>query len=202
MNFWKKVCAQYQFAKERRLTQLLFNTIIVLTVIVALLYQPNLGDFWDKSVGTISSIATFFIAIFLWLNDLSRDWKDSLEKRLFVDFNYRDLTGIQKPAMKCVGAFLSGEADIRAWGQQIGKQMNDQKILDFKPVPIQRDGLPIFDETEKCFFKPYYLTILLDSDSDGLPTLCDRVRSKIKSNQFLVWSRQHNMTDEWVDIPI
>jgi len=202
MNFGKKLWAQIQFARERRLFQLMFNTIIVLVVIVAFLLQPNLGDFWEKSVGTISSIATFFIAISLWFNDLSRDWKDSLEKRLFVYFNFINVAGEVQSAMKCMGAYLSGEADIRAWSQQIGRQMNEQKNLDFNPIPIQREGEPAWDEAEQCFFKPFLVTILLDSDEEGLPTLHDKIRAKISANQMLVWSRQNGMNDEWVELPI
>jgi hypothetical protein len=202
MATYRKLWAQIQFAKERRLIQLMVNTIIVLSVIAAMLFQPNLGDFWEKSIGTISSIATFFIAIFLWFNDLSRDWKDSLEKRLFVDFNYKNLEGENRTAMRCEGAYLSGEADIRAWGQQIGRQMNDQRNLDFKPTPIQREDIPTWDDDEKCFYKPYRMTVLLDSDSGGLPTLNEKIRSKILKNQMLVWSRKNGMKDEWIELPI
>jgi hypothetical protein len=202
MNIYKKLLAQYKFAKEQRLVQLMLNAIIVLVVIATILLQPNLGDFWEKSVGTISSIATFFIAIFLWFNDLSRDWKDSLEKRLFVDFNYKDSNGVVITAMECLGASLSGESDIRAWGQQIGRQMNSNTgNLEFKPIPVQREGQPVFDETENCFFKPFFLTLLLDSESDGLPKLNDGIRSKLKSRQTLRWSRQNGMTDEWIEMP-
>jgi hypothetical protein len=128
--------------------------------------------------------------------------KNSLEKRLSIDFNFKDLNGAIKTAMKCEGAYLSGQDDIRAWGQQIGKQMNDQKLLDFKPLPTQKEGSPTWDDIEKCFFKPYHLIVLIDSDTEGLPTLNERIRSKIRLNQMLLWSRQNGMVDEWVESPI
>lgn len=194
----KKLWAQFHFAKERRLLQLMLNIIVVLIVIIAILLQPNFGDFWEKSIGTISSIATFFIAIFLWFNDLSRDWKESLEKRLFVDFQFKNSAGDIQTAMRCEGAYLAGEADIRAWGQQIGRQMNDQKNLEFKPTPVQKEGSPVWDPIEKCFYKPYSLVVLLDSDSEGTPNLSEKIRSKIQQNKMLLWSRTNGMTDEWV----
>ncbi len=199
MTIGKKLWAQIMFAKERRLLQLLLNTIVVLIVMAAILVQPNLGDFWDKSVGTISSIATFFIAIFLWFNDLSRDWKDSLEKRLSVDYCFINAKGEVQVAMRCVGAYLSGEADIRQWGQQIGKQMNNNELLSFNPLPFQMSLTPLFDEREGHFYKPYYLVIMLDTDTGRLPKISQKLMPSIKDNKMLIWTRQNGMTNEWVE---
>lgn len=109
---------------------------------------------WLDPVSGIMSLVLTFVVLY---NQAYQRWEDGLEKRLDVDFV---LKGQDKPIIQVKNAFLAGEADIRAWGQQLGRQIMGDMHLDLswdRSVPvIKKDGAEVV--------KSYTLTIFLVDD--------------------------------------
>ena len=79
-------------------------------------------SWWNIYLNPIVGLGTLFTAIAVWWGETSQDWRESLPKRLTVEFYYQ-----KRLYMRCEHARLSGESDIRAFGQQIGLQMAAEK---------------------------------------------------------------------------
>lgn len=87
--------------------------------------KESLFDYFlDPWIG----IGTFVLAMIIGYQNLQREWEENLPKKLTVHFKLDD-----KYVFTCYEAFLADESDIRTWGQQIGKQMNDGGNLVFYP---------------------------------------------------------------------
>lgn len=69
-------------------------------------------------------ILTFLIATLI----AYRSWTEKLPKKLTIHFKHNN-----QYTFTCHKAYLSDKGDIRQWGQQIGKQMNNLDNLDFYP---------------------------------------------------------------------
>ncbi len=129
------------------------------------------------------------IAVFFW--ELEQDWENSLPKILTANFKYDD-----KLVMKCEGAFLAGEADIRQWGQQIGRQMAGGGDLYFLPgieqSPPTTDKL---DENNphEVHKKRYEVTFTLTK----LPA---NLKAPFEKNQYLL-RRPPKFENEWEMFP-
>lgn len=120
---------------------------------------PDKGDSLQLAEA-ITGLITFLIALFVWFIQINREWKDSLGKRLTVQFEFKN-----KLVMKCEEAFLSGEADIRAWGQQLGQQMALGAFLKFDPYIRIEQSKKIrynsyWDEYFVLYTATFYLTEL------------------------------------------
>jgi hypothetical protein len=88
--------------------------------------KPN-NDWWGW-MEPITGISTLAIAMLVWLGKSIQDVENALPKRLSVSFFHNN-----EEIMFCSQAYLAGEGDIRQWGQQIGKQMNQNEWLDLAP---------------------------------------------------------------------
>lgn len=84
----------------------------------------------------------------VWWGESHQEWRNSLPKRLTVDFFYHG-----QLVMRCEDADLASEGDIRALGQQIGGQMaaKDEKskpellllkapAIRYTPAKLNDDG--------------------------------------------------------------
>ena len=110
----------------------------------------------------MTGLITFLIALFVWFIQMNREWKESLGKRLTVRFEYKGST-----ILECKEALLTGDADIRQWGQQIGRQMTFQSTLEFDPY--------IYLETPEIKYNPawqtHYLHYVATFYLNGLPDM-------------------------------
>jgi hypothetical protein len=102
----------------------------------------RLDSWYAKWADPIITIATLLIAVFVWVDTRIRQWKNSLPKRLTIHFKDGD-----KYVLSYFNAILIGEHDVRAFGQQLGQQMNDNDRLEFfpglickEPITIRTDG--------------------------------------------------------------
>jgi hypothetical protein len=73
---------------------------------------------WSDVLDPLVGVSTLLIAVVVWWNESRQEWRNSLPKRLTVDFVYKG-----RLVMRCEDADLASEGDIRALGQQIGGQM-------------------------------------------------------------------------------
>ena len=75
---------------------------------------------WMLNAQTILSIGTLLVALFVWIGEIEENWENDLPKRLSVFFFWD-----AKPLIVSRYAWLSGEDEIRTWGQQLGVQAQD-----------------------------------------------------------------------------
>ena len=80
---------------------------------------------------------------------------DSLPKKLTVAFVFEN-----QVVLLCRNAYLASEGDIRTWGQQIGRQMNDGKDVHFEPYIRQQDMGVVVDKND-CRFQAYRVQFTL-----------------------------------------
>lgn len=173
-----KYFINYLFTKKMEwVITTIFLVISIVFIFNALNFNNN-GFFtkrrvWDKWFDPGISLFTALVAIFIALQNTFRDWNESLTKRLTVHFVFGE-----KYIMTCHEAFLSSEGDIRQWGQQIGRQMDDDENLSFYPfiTPIKKSKK--FDSISKEVFKPYEVVFYLKA----IPTKNNELR-----NKYLVW---------------
>lgn len=96
---------------------------------------------WSVAEPT-TGLTTLLVVIAVFYRELEQDWENSLPKSLTVNFEYKE-----KLVLRCEDAFLAGEADIRQWGQQIGKQMAENENLFF--LPNIKQILPSTDKKDE-----------------------------------------------------
>lgn len=130
---------------------------------------------WNEDIDQVVSLATLMVALFVWYGEISEEWKNSLPKRLTVYFEYIKQDGTSIVVMKCLQAHLSDIGDIRALGQQIGRQMCDNKDFDFRaPFVKQDEGEPLYN-TETGHFLHYNVTFTLTKLPHGIdPEKCKK----------------------------
>jgi len=98
---------------------------------------------------------TLAIAALVWLGETMQDWENALPKRLTVSFVHEGTE-----IMRCEQAYLAGEGDIRAWGQQLGGQMAGV-LLQFDPLIRQEPGSITSDPKTGKLIKLYAVTFRL-----------------------------------------
>lgn len=148
-------------------------------LLLALAIQPWISTPWVNWWGwlePITGIATLVIAIFVWWEEIGRNWEESLPKKLTVSFYYKDWL-----VMRCEEAYLASVSDIRAWAQQLGRQMASNQGLEFEPFIIQRKG--VVDETKsfKLYCADYTLTKLPEAYQDRYK---DEFNAEISDDNF------------------
>jgi hypothetical protein len=120
----------------------IFVLWLVLDVYTGWKYTRYFKDLWNKELDQIATLATLIVAIFVWYGEILDEWKQSLPKRLTVEF--KNSQG--QRVLLCDKAHLSDVADIRALGQQIGLQMTAATYLEFRaPYVEQSTGEIKFD---------------------------------------------------------
>ena len=117
------------------------------------------------------NIATLFVACAVWFGEAHENWLDAIPKKLTVTFVFNG-----NRVMICRRADLSGEADIRALAQQIGKQMAKGEDLQFKAPLVRWSGGQIADDAKTGYFRDYDVVVMLTQ----MPT-------KVSITPPLVW---------------
>lgn len=129
--------AIWRYAMHTRKVPMVGALLVVLLVAVYIFLTPNgkpRTDWWSW-VEPVSGCATLAVAALVWYGELKQDWRNSLPKRLTVQFVFKPpSTDDYKVVMRCRDAYLAGEDDIRQWGQQLGLQMADNERLEFHPM--------------------------------------------------------------------
>ena len=117
------------------------GTLILLAIASLLVFvfagwdMNHANSFWTENLATVTSIATLVVAVAVWCGELYQDWRAALPCKLTATFIFEE-----KEVMRCDRADLSGESDMRALGQQIGRQMHNGKDLKIKVPALHRTG--------------------------------------------------------------
>ena len=138
-------------SKDKKYPIVVATIVFLLTLpIVFFTRTPKGGDWWADWGDPIVGLATFFVALGIWLASISKAWKEQLPKRLTVKF----FLGEQL-VMVCNEAYLASESDIRTWGQQIGAQMSGTKFLKFFPYIKQSAPVVKKDPKDGTYYNFY-----------------------------------------------
>ncbi|MCA9750446.1 MAG: hypothetical protein KC414_15150 [Romboutsia sp.] len=168
----------YTLKKDLVLIGLAITLFIAACAVFSSLYIKEIEiGVWTNIIDPLVTLLTVSITIIVYLTNARKNWEDNLEKRLTVHFMYKD-----KYMMSCIQAFLTGTGDIRQWGQQIGRQMNGGKNLDFFPYMTLSDSI---DDTYN--YKDYILTVYLEN--------INTLKSEIINN-YIVWIDNNDKTAE------
>ncbi len=191
----------YRYFIKYLVTKKISWVIITILLIMGIVLFFNLLNFntegfftkrriWDKWFDPGIGLFTALVTIFIALQNTYSDWNNSLPKRLTVHFVYED-----QFIMTCHEAFLSGEADIRQWGQQIGSQMAGE-LLSFYPFISSAKESNRYDITLKEVFKPYEVIFYLKTIPNANKKLADKYlvwwdnTDKTKGNKHVYFSSQ------------
>lgn len=132
---------------------------------------------WWKWLEPVTGVLTLAVAGAVWWGELKQDHDASIPKKLTVRFFNG---GVE--VMRCERAYLADEADIRAWAQQLGRQMNDNKDLSYFPdlrVTLPRQPTPDSDGA----FMEYQAEITLRS----LPPYLEARRNAGFAQPYVHW---------------
>ena len=158
-------------------------------------FPDKLWDFIDP----VSAILTFIITLVILYNQANEKWKNSLEKRLDVDYIFNPKEGPIETIAKVKNAYLAGESDIRPWAQQLGRQMF--KNLDFDMNWDEDTNHDIKKNPTKNneYYISYKVTIYLTSNpltkeegKEALENFLSRdfKHSRIKNDNLpIIWER-------------
>ncbi len=179
-----KLAQKIAFAVKQHPIQILCALLLAISFYLISISRDSFHqkiDWLDPIIGII----TLFIALLVWLIQLSREWEDSLSKRLTVQYDFNG-----KIIMICEEALLVGESDIRNWGQQIGAQMSFTPILKFDPYfKIEKAKLKYntkWDEWYKFYAVTFYLNELPDL-SKAPSSLKEEWENNFKNGWCLHW---------------
>ena len=115
---------------------------LVIFVLLLQILKPATGyalantPTWWNLFDPIVTITTTLITLFIWTSNARLEWIQALPARLTVYIAFQDkATNDAEPYVRliCVDAPLTTPEDIRAWSQQIAKQMYGNANLDFSP---------------------------------------------------------------------
>lgn len=142
--------------------------IIGFAVLLNITREPwakDTQEFWSDNIETWVGIGTFFVAFAVWWAEVAQEWKNSLPKRLTVEFLFEVALGEKKILMRCEKAHLSDIADIRSLGQQIGSQLvnpdNPDRTLSFKAPFVRQEPGGIKFSNDPGFFTHYHVEFVL-----------------------------------------
>ncbi len=176
MKLWKNFFSIFIFAFRKH--WLTITLVIIIGLSVSAYVRPfgeERVDWWNWAE-PISGTVTLLVAVFLWITNVAKDWENNLPKRLSATFLYKN-----RKVMQFENVYLAGEADIRAWSQQVGRQMGGGKNLNFSPL-IKREQPKIKKEVTEDEdvkrVKSYSVMIELDS----LPN--EYLRTYIKNTEL------------------
>jgi hypothetical protein len=171
--FKLRIQQMFQLKSGQLLTLFLISAGVLL-----LIRLTDEETWWNNWLDPAIGFGTFLFAAAVWYSEWRQDWEHRLPKRLTVRFMYEG-----QLVMICKQAHLTGEADIRTWGQQIGSQMGNRSKLHFLPFFETATGKPQKDE-QNLIYKPYYLCIYL---SDLPANLKDEFEKDKKQKIYLRW---------------
>lgn len=159
----------YTWRTRRTVLTIMLIGVFLFFAVVLTGYNESIKTTWDNYGDWLVAIVTLFIAGAVFCGEIQEDYKKSLPKRLTVHFVYKAVE-----VMRCEGAVLSSESDIRALSQQIGRQMV-KKDIQFPPM-LGDFNSPYQDGHEML----YTTTIVLTS----LPTELETLH---RDNKILLW---------------
>jgi len=147
------------------------NWVIVMLwlVVVGIYFTPWGKDIW-QALDPFYTMSAAFAAITLMVIGARRDWENSLPKKMHAKFYFKNML-----IMHAKNVEVTGEADLRQWGQQLGAQMGKGR-LGLEPHFLVQ-SLPV-TKRKGAFIKPYEITFFLTK----LPECV--VESFKKSEQF------------------
>lgn len=159
MNF-----LSYLWTSKNSRWQILLTAAIVLGFVMAVLCSSfsamSFFDMWQNWMEAFLAFSAIIIGVFIWHNEKKQDWEYSLPKKLDVFFYFED-----KVFYEIRNAPLTGSDDVRQWGQQIGRQMNDDVNLSFDGFNVKG---PMRDTDKNGdYIMRYVLTVWLQEIDHG-----------------------------------
>lgn len=157
--------------------------LIILLFILGIWYgnQQDHTDTWWQWIDPVAGIMTFITTLVIFGFQARKNWEDSLEKQLFVNYYY---IGLEYPILSVQNAYLAGEGDIRAWAQALGRQVLGDLEFDMNwddPKPNIS-----FDSPQNHYIKLYKVNIYLSTNP------LDNESIKTKSEAFLLKTFKHS----------
>ena len=163
-------------------------------------------SWWKDKWNIIISIATFITAFYIGLVEILKDWEDNLPKKLTVTYKLKnEVSQKWEVVIKCEKVNLISEGDIRNWGQQLGWQINTEKLKFYpnmdnggeKPYPYYdtkyyrlynlvmylSEKPKIYLKNEKEFTRNYLLW-RVEENEDGQPNLVWQSRTSSERSKF------------------
>jgi hypothetical protein len=114
---------------------------------------------WDFWLSAYIAMATLLFAVFIWYNDKRMTWRSTLPKKLNINYLHNN-----KCFCEVINAPLTGESDIRNWGQSIGQTiLNGFTRINFSGFKISK---PVLDYNR--LFLVYQLDVYLHSKIEGI----------------------------------
>ncbi len=158
MRFWKYL---WKPLNVRIQILLIFSIILTFTYFIVYSFCKSMGfaEMWQNWMEAFLAIATIILAFLIGYNEKRQDWENTLPKRLNACFDYNG-----EAIFTVENAPLAGTDDIRQWGQQIGKQMNNNQFLSFNGFRIE--GPEILTDENKNYKMQYKLTVWLQEKPD------------------------------------
>lgn len=89
---------------------------IIIFIIKCCASNLTFAEQWSNWLGTYFTVGLVCISIVIWYNEQKRNWVNNLPKKLDIYYIYQG-----EVFCKVENAPLSGESDIRSWGQSIGQ---------------------------------------------------------------------------------
>ncbi|MDP8079325.1 hypothetical protein [Phocoenobacter skyensis] len=128
-----------------------FLSVYLLTITIIIYYLL----LFDREAKNFMPLALTWggvlFAISIGIQSYYKRWEDELPKKLTAYFMFEG-----KCVMSCHRFDLANEADIRAWGQQAGKQMNNETFLKFD-LRIETVKIEIIKRKYKHYEVKFYL---------------------------------------------
>ena len=135
LNIWRNFA---HFVLKRAYAVLLTIALLIVCFGVVFIWGLNITtvrDAWMSSVEPLIGIATLLVALLVWWGEARQDWLTTMPSKLTAIFLFNG-----RIVMRCELANLASVADIRALGQQLGKQMNKTKDLRINAPAIRSFG--------------------------------------------------------------
>jgi hypothetical protein len=141
-----------------------------------------------SALDPVIGFATFIIAIVLWGESTYRDYYESIEKRITIQFDFDG-----RPLLICENAILHNINDARAWAQQVGAQMcGGSRNLKFEPFyDLQDQGIVSTEGKKYRFFKITFKFL----EFPVLENRTDEEKAKFQNNLkkgSLIWTLTDN----------
>lgn len=182
--------------------------LVLMGLILWYLYVTLFKNYADRSlvagdepilnvIEHVVTFATFLTALYIGYIETARDWLASLPKKVDVEFLHDG-----DVVMECKDAYLAGEADVRAWAQQIGRQMSDGS-LEFLPNNETTPPKPevLHGEIILKYSTTVFLTKrpnIFDDGDDGAKKICWCCDAKGANIERIVVLNNGKHVD-WVD---
>lgn len=168
----------YIFESRRKVFVVVAAIVVLFFVLFLLGWYSDVQTAWTEHLEWMVATATLVVALSVFFSEVRDEWYERLPKKLTVSFVYE---GVE--VMHCRDATLTGEGDIRAMSQQIGRQM--VSMVKDKREEANLPLKPMLDNFTKRLIKDkrevnYTATINLRDLPQCLMVI-------YKNNQKLIW---------------